>query len=469
MGVRVPPPALNFKRNILNVQIDNLGPRHERVSIQISPADYADAFKKSLKDLSKKVQIKGFRPGHVPMGMVKKMYGDQALADELNKLVNKSIDEHLKDNNERLLGDPLPSTEDRVEIDHTKEQEYTFVYEIGLQPSFELGISSADHFTWYRIPASSAEVEQEIERLQKKYGNRDEVEEAADGDVVYVHLQELNEDGSAREEGLHVHSFFNFEMLTDTGKELFGTIAKGGAYNIADIFSVFKGERAQIARNVLQMQEPSEEIVEAIQPGFECKVDRIVRLIPAELNEAFFQSVSAEYGEVTDESALRERISGFIEQYNDNMTRVQLDNTLYKYLIEQTSIDLPDQFLEKWFINSRAADGEDEETFSQFMRRLKESLIFRKVQQEHQLEATQDEIIQAAVQHVRNSYGQLGEDFVRYIVESQLKERSFVESMHDRVMQEKFLDVIRSMISIDDQATTLEEYQSLQKETAYAE
>ncbi|HQU77194.1 MAG TPA: hypothetical protein PK742_11175, partial [Chitinophagales bacterium] len=215
--------------------------------------------------------------------------------------------------------------------------------------------------------------------------------------------------------------------------------------------------------------EPSEEIVEAIQPGFECKVDRIVRLIPAELNEAFFQSVSAEYGEVTDESALRERISGFIEQYNDNMTRVQLDNTLYKYLIEQTSIDLPDQFLEKWFINSRAADGEDEETFSQFMRRLKESLIFRKVQQEHQLEATQDEIIQAAVQHVRNSYGQLGEDFVRYIVESQLKERSFVESMHDRVMQEKFLDVIRNMISIDDQATTLEEYQSLQKETAYAE
>ena len=87
------------------------------------------------------------------------------------------------------------------------------------------------------------------------------------------------------------------------------------------------------------------------------KVDRIIATDSAELNEAFFQSVSAEYGEVTDESACV-NISGFIEQYNDNMTRVQLDNTLYKYLIEQTSIDLPDQFLEKWFINSRAADGE---------------------------------------------------------------------------------------------------------------
>ena len=187
-----------------------------------------------------------------------------------------------------------------------------------------------------------------------------------------------------------------------------------------------------------------------------------MRLIPAELNEAFFQSVSAEYGEVTDESALRERISGFIEQYNDNMTRVQLDNTLYKYLIEQTSIDLPDQFLENGSSTAVLPMVKTKRP-SHNLCRLKESLIFRKVQQEHQLEATQDEIIQAAVQHVRNSYGQLGEDFVRYIVESQPKERSFVESMHDRVMQEKFLDVIRNMISIDDQATTLEEYQSLQK------
>lgn len=454
----------------MNVQIEQLGAQHERVSIHIAANDYGDAFKKSLKDLAKKAQIKGFRPGHVPMGLVQKMYGDQALAEELNKLVNKTIDSHLKENGQRLLGDPLPADTERVEIDQYANKDYTFVYEIGLQPNFELGLSQADHFTWYRIPAKEEEISQELERLTKKYGKRDEVDSAEANDVVYVHLQELNEDGEPREDGLHVHSFFNQDMLSETGQQFFSEVTKDFAQNIPDLFSVFKGERDQIARNVLQLKDVTEEMVANIQPGFACKVERIVRLIPAELDAAFFDAVSAEYGEVADEASLRSRIQEIIENYNDGMTKVGVDNDIYRRLIDQTHMELPEAFLERWYdaTERNNQDGE-EETFPSFLRKLKESLIFRKVQSENEMEVSQEEVINEALNQIRSTYGQLGEDFVRYIAETQLKERSFIESMHDRVLQGKFLDVLRSRVTINNEATTLEDYQSLQKATANVE
>jgi trigger factor len=456
--------------NTLNVQIETLGAQHEKVTIQVAAADYRDAYSKSLKDLAKKAQFKGFRPGHVPMGMVKKLYGDQALAEELNKIVNQSIENHLKESAQQLLGEAVPSTEERVEIDYNQEKDYTFVYEIGLQPTFELGLSSADTFIWEKIPAKEDEINEEVARLQKKYGKRDDVDVAEEGDVVYVQLTELNAEGNAKENGLDVQSFFNHEMLTDQGKTFFAGMDKTFSNNIPDVFSVFKGDRGQIAGNVLQMKEASEEAIADINSSFSCAVQRIVRLFPAELDAEFFSAVSAEYGEIADADALSAMIRSMIEQHNDNMTRVQVDNEMYKALIERTQMTLPEQFLEKWYASTQQEDeSQEQDSFPEFLRKLKESLIFRKVQQAHQLEVGNDEIIQAAVQQVRSTYGQLGEDFVRYIVESQLKERTFVESMHDRVMQTKFLDIIRSMVTLEDKATTLEEYQSKQKELTNAE
>lgn len=485
MGVRVPPPALFSSKNLftLNIQSESLGNLHEKVTITISPEDYQEKFRHSIKDLSKKVQIKGFRPGHVPSGMVKKMYGDQALADEINKLVNKAVEDHLKENNNEMLGDPIPLEEKLQEIDHRNDKAYTFSFELGLQPEFEIGLAEGDVFTWYRIPASDNDIDQEMDRLRKKYGKREEVEQAQDLDVVYVHLQELDEQGAAKEEGIHVHSFFNHEMLTDEGNTYFKDVKKDFSGNIDNLFALFKGERSEVAKNVLQMKEVNDEILAAISPSFECKVERIVRLIAADLNEEFFTAVAGEYGDAKDEDELRQAIRSAIENYNDSITRGRLDNDLYKAVVEKTDIALPEEFLTKWYEKNRMnkesnqegeeTEGEekqeDPEPLPVFMKRLKESLIFRKVQKSSDLHATQEEIIQEAINHTRSSYGQLGEEFVRYIVENNIKDRTFVESMHDRVLQGKFLDVIRGMVTIQDEAITLEEYQNLQKEESNVE
>lgn len=456
----------------MNVQTEQLGELHEKITITIDPADYQPAFNKSLKELAKKANFKGFRPGHVPMGMVKKLYGDQALAEELNKLVNEAIDNQLKSENKQLLGDPLPAEDEPVTIHHGEAKEYVFQYEVGIQPQFELGISQSDTFTWYKIPAGDDDIQQEVERLRKKYGKREEVDSADDQDVIYVHLQELDATG---ENPVHVHTFYNREMLTEAGMELLGSVAKDFKGTCDDIFSLFKGEKEQVAKNVLQVKDADTAIIEGIQPKFEIAVERIVRLMPADNDAAFFEAASGEYGEVADMESLEANIRAAIEHYNNEMTKGRLDNDIYKALVESTSIALPEQFLDKWYAKNRAGNAEGEsadteqEPLDVFLKRLKESLIFSHIQKEHELTANQEEVIQEAIAHTRASYGQLGEEFVRYIVENNIKDRSFVESMHDRVLQNKFLDIIRGKVNIVDEAITLEAFQNLQKATTNVE
>jgi FKBP-type peptidyl-prolyl cis-trans isomerase (trigger factor) len=247
----------------------------------------------------------------------------------------------------------------------------------------------------------------------------------------------------------------------------------GDVKNIDNIFNVFKGDKSGIAKNILHKSEMTAEELETMNARFSCRVDRIARIIPAEMNELFFSSVSQELGSVASEEEVRSAIIKNIEAYNDAMTEVSLENEIYKFLAETTDIPLPEVFLRKWFDRTREKESENadpEKEFDLFKSQLKQSLIYRKVQQEHNLQVDKDEIIAEAVSAVRMSYGQLGEDFVRYVTESQLKDKSFVENMHDRVMQKKFFTALKSYVNVEEKNTTLEEYQKLTKnEEVYAE
>ncbi|MBK7110639.1 MAG: trigger factor [Bacteroidetes bacterium] len=458
----------------MNISSENLGPLHLRLTIEIDPADYKPKFDKSIKDLGKKATIKGFRPGHVPISMVKKLYGDQALADELNRLVNEQISNYVKESNIEILGDPLPTEDERVEIDYNSDKPYTFKYELGIQP--ELNVSEvfkgAAAFKRYRIPAKLEEIEAEVGRILKRLGTQEEVESAMEGDVVYVHLQEVKSDGTPIENGIDTDSYFNLEMLTESGVELFNGIEKDAVKNIPDLFAVFNGEKTNVAKNILQMKEEDLGKLDSMSPSFECKVEKIVRLKPAELNAEVFENLSKEYGPVSNEEELQNKIKDIIESYNDRMTETALENDIYKYLTDTTEVPLPEVFLQKWFRATMEKELDEmsfEEQFNTFKTRLKQSLIFQKVRKENSLEATKEEIIEETMMQVRSTYGSMGEELVNYIVQNNLNDKTFVENMHDRVMQQKFFEILKGYITTIDEMTTLEEYQNLNKEVTYAE
>lgn len=453
----------------MNVSVENLGHLHNLVHIQVSNADYRERFEKAIKDLSKKAQIPGFRVGHVPVGMVRNMYGQSVILEELYRLVNDQMNTWLKENNFELLGDALPVPND-LGVDHNQEKTYAFVYEVGIQPEIEVegALRNAVPFTRYRIPAKDAEIAQEIERMQRKYGERKDVEAVEENDVIYAHAVELHADGSEKDGGIHADTYFNLQMLNDQHQGIFLGAKNGDTKNIDDIFSVFKGDKVRIAKNVLQLSEATEESTASISPNFSFRIDRIARLFPAEMNEAFFAEVSKEVGEVNSEEVLRTKIREAIEMYNDQMTDVQLENTIFNYLMDTTGVPLPEVFLRKWYVeaNKKEEASEDfEKEFAGFLTNLRQSLIYRTVQRAHNIEVSNEEIIQEAQSTVARSYMQLGDDFVQYVLRNQLKDKQFVENMHNRVAQKKFFAALRGYVQVDEQPITLEAFQELNKTT----
>lgn len=476
MGVRVPPPALITEKEVnVNITTEELGDLHQVIHIEIADEDYRKQYDKQIKDLVKKIQLPGFRTGHTPIGLIQKRFGDSALADELNKIVNEQVRTYLETNNLSLLGEALPLRDEQLDIVSKEPRTYTFSYEMGIQPTIDVAaaLSKDKVFTQYRIAAKDSEIDQEIERLQKRYGNREDVEKAEEGDVIYLHLEELNSDGSVKENGVHAHSFFNYEMLTESGLEIFKGISKDKEDNIADIFSVFKGDRNQVAKNVLMLEKADEETVEAIQPAFHFKVERISRLYPAALDDKFFNEIVREYGEVEDETQLRSKIKEVIEGYNDRTTSIALENDIYTFLKDNLEIRLPETFLRRWFrktIEKEISEEEFEKEFAEFTNRLRQSIIFQHVQKAYDLNATKEEVVAEAFETTRISYGHLGEELVSYVANNNLQDKNFVENMHDRVMQKKFFGALKNYITVQDEETTLEEFQKINaKEETYAE
>ena len=459
----------------VNISIENLGLQHNIVRFTIANEDYRDRFEKSLKTLAKKAQIPGFRPGHVPSGMVKKMYGDSAMLDELYKIVNEQMNAYLKDNNYELLGDALP-VEAELGLNISEAKTYQFAYEIGVQPAIDLTINLNKNktLTRYQIDAKPEEVEQEFQRILIKYGERKDVDTIEENDVVYAHALELNDDGSPKADGINAETYFNLQMLHADFQSMFLGAKQDDVKNIDDVFSVFIGDKVKIAKNILHLTEATEESVESVSSKFEFKIDKIARMFPAELDDNFYEAISKEFGAIATETELREKIGAGISQYINIATEVTLENELFKYLIDTTEVPLPDVFLRKWFSKSNEKDiaaTDFEAEFADFLTKLKQSLIYREVQKSHELSVTNEEIIQEAVNTVRASYGQMGDELVQYITQTQLKDTKFVETMHDRVAQKRFFDVIKGFITINPQPITLEAFQQLTKkeEEAYAE
>lgn len=453
----------------MNVSVENLGPQHNIVRIELNNADYRERFEKAIKELSKKAQVPGFRTGHVPAGMVRKMYGESVILDELYRIVNDQMNNWLKENNYELLGDALPVPAD-LGVDHTQEKTYEFAYEVGIQPQIDVEgtLRNAAAFTRHRIAAKDEEIAQELERMQRKYGERKDVEAIEENDVIYAHATEMQADGTAKENGLQVDTYFNLQMLNDDQQSIFLGAKSGETKNIEDIFSVFKGDKVRIAKNVLQQSEATEESVAEISPAFSFRIDRIARLFPAEMNEAFFAEASKEVGEISSEEELRSKIREAIEMYNDQMTDVSLENNIFTYLMDTTLVPLPEVFLRKWYIQSNEKDEASEDfdkEFAEFINNLKQSLIYRTVQRAHNIEVTNEEIIAQAHNTVARSYAQLGDDFIQYVLRTQLKDKQFVENMHNQVAQKKFFTALRGYVAVEEQPITLEEFQELNKKT----
>ncbi|MCO5230246.1 MAG: hypothetical protein M9958_03725 [Chitinophagales bacterium] len=435
------------------------------LSVNLTKEDYLPKVEQALNKLKKNVSMKGFRPGMVPAALVKKMYGTGVLVDELNKIVNDTVNNYIQDNQVEILGRPLPVPTD-IQFDIHHPEDYTLEFELGLSPAFE--IAALDKSTIIKAPKVDITDEllnQELDGLRGRYGKMSFPEEGIqEKDILQVKFVELGDNQEAKEGGVVTSGPINLDIVKEEALKVTLLEGKvGTAVATKDLFAAIDRERAQIIKHVLGLeQEP-----EGLGSAFELTIERISRMEKAELDQEFFDKVFGPEQVKSEQEAkdkLRTELSAYVSQSENG----KLNEKIFTYLIDNTEIALPDAFLKKWIMASNEkpiTESDLEAEYPAFVRNLKWSLIVNKISKDNDLKGDFEEVKEHSKEALRQQlrqYSPTGEGFsdddLEMLNNSMLAKEDHVKKSFDAVMEQKLFVAIKNHITIEDEKVSFEDF-----------
>jgi trigger factor len=451
--------------NITKETIDEL---NARVTIKLEPADYQPQVDKTLKEHARKANMPGFRPGKVPVGVVKKMYGPSVLVDEVNKMLGNKLYEYIGNEKLEILGNPLPSEAVQPKADWENPADMEFTYDLGLAPKIELELGKKFKFDQYVIEATKKDIETSLENISKRSGEMVEHDTIADNDLVRVQWVELEDDGSIKEGGVMNSSSISLDNLKDAVKK--PLIGKKLEESLTVKFRDFSENEADMAA----MLAVSKEELPAVNENFKITIEKIQRLKPAELNEELFKKMYPD-GSVTNLDEMKEKIKADYAAYFEKESDRKLKNDIVLDLIKNTKIELPDEFLKRWLTTvgeKKPSREQVEEEYPNYRDGLKWQLIENKIIRDNDIKVSQDELKEGVREQLRAQFAQYGiqqadDEMMDDMVEKFMKREEEVRRVNDQLYDNKVMEFFKSKATLNEKKTTSEKfYEELAKQNA---
>ena len=450
----------------MNITKENIDDLNAVLSVNIVKADYEERVNEVLKDYKKKANINGFRPGKVPFGMIKKMYGLNVQVEEINKLVSEGINNYINEEEVEILGDPLPKIEDENSIDFEAQDDFTFNFDIGIAPEFEVKLTAKNKLPFYEIKIDKKMKDDYLENYRRRFGDYSAGETIEEEDMIKANVAELGEDGNVVENGIFAeNSTLSVNVIKDDKikKQFLGS--KTGDIIDIDINKAYPND-FEIA-GILQMKK---EEVGDIKGIFRISINEINRFSPAEVNQELFDKI---YGEGTIKSE-EEFMAKLETEIAENLKK----ESEYKALIdartlaiEKTKFDLPEEFLKRWLkqANKELSEEEIEKDFENFLKDLRWQLIRNKIAKEKELKIEQEDLMAEARNFTRMQFQQYGlyyaaDEQVDNFAQEMLKREEDYKKIADKVVEEKVVAEIKEMVKIETKKLTAEEFGKLFKD-----
>ncbi|UZO81172.1 trigger factor [Aquimarina sp. ERC-38] len=433
--------------NISKEQVDDL---NAVVTVAISKDDYTDKVDKILKDYRKNANIPGFRKGHVPMGLVKKQYGKAVLVDEVNKLLQEALNKYLTEEKLDVLGNPLPKEQDNFNWD---QEDYSFEFELGLAPKFEVVLNGDKKVTNYKITASDEMVDNQVKSIQKQYGKLVSKEQFEEGDQItgtfYNEAENIDEKVT-----------LTYDQIKGTEQVKMFTGAKVGdilSLQAKDLF-----ESATVLANTLKIDQEKADNLDA---ELQFTVSEINTQELAELDQELFDKV---YGKDTVKSVteLKERIKSDAEKQFVQHSDQQLLNDITESVLENTTFDLPASFLQKWIQatgEKELSEDEAKDEYEKSKKGLRYQLIEGKIITDNNLQVTLDELKAFAKELIKGQmaqFGQMSPDDKELddIAARILSNKDEVKRISDQLMSQKMLTYFKENINLEEKEVTFDEF-----------
>ncbi|HWK58176.1 MAG TPA: trigger factor [Parapedobacter sp.] len=436
----------------MNISHENIDETNAVITVDLAPDDYNPQVDKAIKEQAKKAKLPGFRPGMVPVSHIRRTYGKAILIDEVNRMVSDKINAYIGDNKLEILGQPLPK-EDDADYNWDFADNFSFSYEVGLAPQFDIPFTEKSKFTQYVIKADEETLASRMKNLRRSYGKMTNPEVSDEGDVLYSELKQLDADGSEPENGIINMASVRTDLVDDKKikKALIG-LKKDDTVTI-DIKKAFKS-----AADIARITGIPEEDVEALEnTQFQLTVKNVNRLEEAELNEEFYTKVFGE-GVVSSEAEFKEKVRAEVEDMLVQNATQRLQNDLYLKGLDTVKADFPEAFLKRWLkaTNPEIKEDELEEGFADFVKNLKWTLIENRIITQNGLEVKYEEVLALAKERISAQLkmynpGQEIDDqqLAQYAVQL-LGDKEQANRLFDEVKALKVFDYLKGLVKLEE-------------------
>lgn len=424
----------------MNVTLEKSSPVNASLKVAVGEGDYKPELDKKLRDFAKKATIRGFRPGKVPMSLIQKMYGKSLLVDEINGLLSKAVNEYIRENRLPVVGDPMPDREQANAVDWDNQREFEFSYNLGLASDFEVDFSALPPVTAYEIQATDKELEDAIGDLRRRFGEHAYVDAVEAGDLVY---------GKFEGEGWGEKSAIPTAKLTPDALAQFAGKTKGDAVAF-DIQSLF----AEPKSLALAMGKKEDEAA-GLQGEVTFTIEEITRNQDAEIDQELFDKVLGP-DVAQNEADFRRKVTGIIQDNYRREAELLLRDDLRRALLDSIRIELPNDFLRRWLLESnegKISAEEIEQDYDKFAEDLRWTLIRNRVAEDANVKVEYAEVLDRTKDMVRAQFEMLSgtdDDSMRDVIDrvavNYLNNKQRTDNftnMFNRVYTDKVMDVIR--------------------------
>ena len=443
---------------------ENIGLLHEKITVRLEKKDYLPGFEKALKDYSKKANIPGFRKGMVPTGLIKKMYGPSVFTDEVLRSVDRELIKYLETDKMEIFAQPLPMETDVRQLDMNNPSDYSFHFEVGMKPDFRLPDLSKTEITKYKVTVTDEMLDNEVTRLQNRYGNmKDQETVNSEDNVLNVNFIECDKEGTEIEGGIKKDNSLLVKYFAENFRNtLMGKKASDSI--ILQLQSAFEEkEREWIIGDLgLSKEDPA-----ATEKYFKLVISKVGLLEKRELNEEFYKQLYPDK-EVKTEEDFRNKIKEEVQSYWDAQARNQIQDQAYHELIDHTEIKFPEEFLKKWMKTQGDAVKTDEQAdqeFPGFIQQLKWTLISDKIVRENNIEVQQDEVRLFAKQQLLGYMGMNAideqQDWAKDYIEKMMKDRKYVEDAYHRIQTQKIFEWAEKQVRPTEKEISMEEFSKM--------
>lgn len=447
----------------MNIQFNKTSDVAAELTMTLEQADYQERVDKALKEYRKKASLPGFRPGQVPMSLMKKRFGGEITAEEVQKVISEKLYGYLREEKVDMLGDPLASPKQQP-VDFDKP-ELEFIFDIALAPQFDAKLTAKDKIPFYHIAVTDEMVDGQVKAYAQRGGHYEKVDTYQEGDMTKGHIAELDENGNILEGGIQKEDavILPTYFKNDNQKKKFEGVS------VNTVITINPSEAYEnSAIELSTLLGISKEEAENVRGNFSYQVNEITRYLPAELNQELFDNVFGE-GNVKSEEEFRTRVREQLSAQFENDSQYRFLIDVRKYLENRIGeLQWPDELLKR-IMRANNPDKDEkyvEDNYAGSLKELQWHLTKEQLADQTGIKVEQDDVLEAAKAQTRAQFAQYGmtnipDDVITNYANEQLKKREQLDGLVARTVERKLGMALRDVVKLDEKTVSIEEFNKL--------